>query len=298
MGFLDRLRGGSDLTVSVALEPPEVAPGGEVTVRFEVAGELDDKARGIRVGVSGEGKYLVEERDRDPDGSTDVDHVWRSVEIHEEEHQHPAQLGPGQATFALPADAPPASPDAVEWTVFARVDRERGMDKVERVPLAVRQSADKLPAERAPRRHDDGLTLDGLPTAVRAGDSLSGHLTVNVLEDVKVTAARIRLHRRCTYVAQARNDWKVFGNRILDFVSFSTTSSHIVREEKVAELDLAEKREFTAGSVEQLPFTIEVPAGPGPTTAHPHAQVEWRVEAVLDRRLRGDLAVDTPLIVY
>ena len=44
----------------------------------------------------------------------------------------PAQLGPGQATLTLPPSAPPSATDAVEWQAFARVDREKGMDKVER----------------------------------------------------------------------------------------------------------------------------------------------------------------------
>ena len=298
MGFLDKLRGGGDITIGVTLDPPEVAPGGSVTVRFDIGGELDDKCRGVRVGIQGEGRYLVRERDRDPDGDIDTREVWRTIELHEEEHHYPAQIGPGQATFTLPPNAPPASPDAVEWTAFARVDRERGMDKVERSPVAVRQPPDRMPQARAEQISGDGLTLDDVPTAVRAGDTLSGHLTVNVAEDVKVTAARIRLHRKCTYVAETINDHDVFGGDLLTTFIFAGNTSRITRDEKVAEVDLSGKREFTAGTVEQVPFSIAVPETAGPTTAHPHATVEWRLEAVLDRRMRDDLAVDTPLIVY
>ena len=41
------------------------------------------------------------------------------------------------------------------------------------------------------------------------------------------------------------------------------------------------------------------PSGPPLVTkvAHPHAQVDWRLEAVLDRRLHDDLDVEVPLVV-
>ncbi len=298
MGFLDKLRGGDDITLGLTLEPAETGPGGQVTLRFDVGGELDDKCRGVRVGLTGEGRYLVRERERDHDGDYETREVWRSVSLFEEEHHYPAQIRPGQATFTLPPNAPPSSSDAVEWTASVRVDRERGMDKVERQQLSVRHSAEGLPTERAPQRTDDGLTLDDVPTAVRAGDTLTGHLTVNLADDTKVTAARIRLHRKVTSVAETIGDSSLFGDGVLGTFVFGGGTSQIVRDAQVAEVDLSGKREFSAGAIEQMPFSIAVPVEPGVTTAHPHARVEWRLEAGLDRRLRGDLAVDTPLIVF
>ena len=50
--------------------------------------------------------------------------------------------------------------------------------------------------------------------------------------------------------------------------------------------------------MEKTPFTITVPSGLGGTTAHAHATVDWRLEAVLDRRLRDDWAVEVPIAVY
>jgi hypothetical protein len=88
------------------------------------------------------------------------------------------------------------------------------------------------------------------------------------------------------------------GVRRRELVFLSFTGDKLSAENKVAEVDLTGGREFTAGSIEQLPFEIVVPANLGPTTNHMYASVEWRVEVVLDRRMRGDLAVDTPLIVY
>jgi hypothetical protein len=298
MGFLDRLRGGGDITISVSVDPPEPAPGQEVTVRFDVGGELDDKCRGVRVGITGTGHYLVEERDRDSNNNVRTREVSREVELHEEEHAYPAQVGPGQARLTLPPSAPPSCPEIVAWQAFARVDRERGMDKVERVDLNVRQSADRLPTSRTPSTTDDGLTLDDVPVAVRAGEQLNGTLTVNLPDDAKVTAVRIRVHRRVTYVASRIDDYDMFRGDLLSSFVFGGGQSHITRDEKVAEVDLAGKREFAPGQVERLPFTVAIPQGYGGTTGHPFAQVEWRVEAVLDRRMRDDLSVDVPVVVY
>lgn len=298
MGFLDRLKGGGDITLSVSADPPEPAPGQEVTLRFDVGGELDDKCRGVRVGITGTGHYLVAERDRDSDGHVQTREVSREVELHEEEHAYPAQVGPGQARLTLPPSAPPSCPEVVEWQAFVRVDREREMDKVERVPLSVRQSADRLPTSRTPSTTDDGLTLDDVPVAVRAGDQLTGTLTVNLADDAKVTAVRIRLHQRATYVADRIDDYDMFRGDLLSTFVFGGGRSHITRDEKVAEVDLSGKREFQPGQIERLPFTVTVPQGRGGTTGHPFAQVEWRVEAVLDRRMRGDLSVEVPVVVY
>ncbi len=296
MGFLDKLRGGG-ATVAVSLEAPEAAPGGTVTVRADIGGELDDKCRAVRVGIRGTGRYLIEERRRDSQGHVDTDQEWRTIDLHEEEHEYPAQAGPVQATFTLPADAPPSAEEAVEWEVFARVDREKGMDKTESIPLPVRMPADRLPTTRTPTAHEDGLTLDDVPVAVRAGATLTGTLTVDVPKDVDVTAVRIRLHRRCTYVADRIDDYSMFRGDALSIFIFGGSKSRITRDEKVAETDLSGKRSFAVGQVERLPFTIAVPESLGGTTGHPHAQVDWRLEAVLDRRMRDDLAVDVPLAV-
>jgi SpoOM protein len=297
MGFLDRLRGGGT-TLAVTLDQPEAAPGGAITVRVDVSGELDDKARAIRVGLTGTGRYLVEERRRDSQGHVNTDQEWRSVDLHEEEHEYPAKIGPLTAEFTLPPDAPPSAVDAVEWEVYARVDRERGMDKKQEQPLAVRMPTDRLPSARTPAASDDGLTLDDVPVAARAGDQLSGALTVNVPKDLDVTAVRIRLHRRCTYVADRIDNYSMFRGDMLSIFAFGGSQSHITRDEKVAEADLSGKRSFSAGQVEHLPFAIAVPASLGGTTGHPYAQVDWRLEAVLDRRMRDDLAVSVPLAVY
>src|SRR5690349_21577811 len=56
MGFLDKLRGG-DNAITVSVQPDEAAPGSAIAVRYEVTGELDAKARAVRVTLEGTANY-------------------------------------------------------------------------------------------------------------------------------------------------------------------------------------------------------------------------------------------------
>lgn len=276
-----------------------MVPGAEVVLRIDVGGELDEKCRAVRAGIVCTGHYLVRERDRDMDGDVDVDEVWRTVDVHSEEHEFPVAVGPIQARFTVPLGAQPSSEDAVEWTAWARIDRQKGRDVVKRLPLPVRFAADIVPTERPGDPSNEGLTLIGVPAAVRAGEPLTGTLAVDLPDDAKVTAVRIRLHRRRTYVADTIEGVGVTGGQSLVADLFlDGGASRIVKEDEVAEVDLAGKRSFEPGAAERLEFSVAVPAGAGPSTSHPHGQVDWRVEAVLDRRLRGDLSVEAPVVVH
>src|SRR4051794_30665966 len=124
MGFFDRFTGGSKVNLTVAAEPLDPAPGGQVTVRWNLAGEIDDKCRAVRVGLEGDATYLVEESVQTPGqydqqsgtyqpGNGETQEVWRSYQLHLEEQEYPAELGAGQTVFTLPAGAPPTSSGVV-----------------------------------------------------------------------------------------------------------------------------------------------------------------------------------------
>jgi len=123
---------------------------------------------------------------------------------------------------------------------------------------------------------------------------VSGTLTVEVAEDIKAAVA-IRLLRRCTYVADA--DSGPAGGELLIERVMAKGGSCVVHEEQVAIVELFPRRSFTAGPPEHATFSIAVPGDAGPSTLSPHAQVDWRLEAVLDRRLRADLDVLVPIVV-
>lgn len=300
MGLMDRLQGRSGGAIQVYVEPLEAGPGSEMAVRFKVLDGIDDKARSIVAGVTCTGRYLVEERDRDDhdrDGSGTVHtrEVWREVAVYE--HAQPGELRLGEQTLRifLPEHVQPSSDNAVQWEAWARVDRAKGIDVVERIPFHVRVPIDRVPSTRQGDATDDGLTLSGLPTAVEQGATLDGVLVVDVPEEVKARSVAVRLHRRVTYVAQAINDYDVYSGSLFLSSLFSDTS-RITKDQQVAEVVLGGKTTFQPGSRQELPFAVPVPWS-GPTSSHLYAQVDWRVEAVLDRRLWGDKAVEAPLIV-
>ncbi|MGP4058968.1 hypothetical protein ACTWP6_29865 [Mycobacterium sp. 4D054] len=102
MGFLDKLRGGSDNAITLDVRPAEVAPGDEVAVRFEVTGQLDAKARGVRVAFEATASYKAKvTRTYGPSEDENVSTVeeWQSYQLHHEERELPAQAGPGELTF-------------------------------------------------------------------------------------------------------------------------------------------------------------------------------------------------------
>jgi hypothetical protein len=296
MGIISRMQGKSDGKIEVSITPEATGPGGEMAVRFSILEELDDKARTVFAGVTCTGRYKVTERERDSDGNVRTHTVWRSVDIYEHKQPMMLQHGPQEARFALPDEAQPASDDVVIWEAWARVDREKGIDVVETIPFDVRVPADRIPDTRTADATNDGLTITGIPAAAREGDTLRGTLTVNVTDGVKARAVSVRLHRRCTYVAEAINDYSLYRGDLVLSTFFWSNTSKITDDQQVAEVDVAGKTDFEPGQPQSFEWAIDVPDS-GPTSSHQYAQVDWRIEAVLDRRMRGDKAVESPIIV-
>lgn len=294
MGIMDRLQGKSGGKIEVAVEPLTAGPGSEMTVRFTIFDELDDKARTVIAGVTCTGRYQVEERERDSDGDIVTRTVWRDQEVYELEQPVELRSGEQAVRMFLPDHVQPSSGDIVSWEAWARVDREKGIDVIERVPFEVRVPLDRVPATRQSDATSDGLTLSGIPTAIAHGTTLQGTLVIDVPEEVKARSVKVRLHRRVRFLAAPENDYDVYsGNLVL---SGFLDSSQITHDDQVAEVELGGKATFQPGHRQGLPFAIEVPPV-GPTSAHVYAQVDWRVEAVLDRRMRGDKSVESPVIV-
>jgi len=291
---MDRIQGKSGGSIQVDVEPATAGPGSEMAVRFSILDELDEKSRAVRVGVTCTGRYQVEERERDADDNVQTRQVWRDVQVYEHEQTVEMRAGEQRVSTFLPDHVQPTSGDIVSWEAWARVDRERGIDVVERVPFQVRVPIERVPATRQGDATDDGLTLSGIPTAVRHGDELHGTLVIDVPDEVKTRSVMVRLHRRVTFLAAPENDYDVYSGSLVHSTFFGT--SQITDDRQVAEVELGGKATFQPGQRQELPFSIKVPAA-GPTSAHLYAQVDWRLEAVLDRRLRGDKSVEAPIIV-
>jgi hypothetical protein len=297
MGILDRIQGKSGGKIDVGVEPAAAGPGARMAVRFTVHDQLDDKARSVLAGVTCTARYKVEERDRNErDGNVTTREVWQDMEVYADERRMELRQGQQDATFLLPGHVQPSSDGVVVWQAWARVDREKGIDVIERTSFEVKVPLESIPATRGADTSDDGLTLVDIPTAVREGDMLQGTLAVDVSDSVKARAVKVRLHRRVTYVAQAINDYDVNGGSLVVNTLMFSNESRITDDVQVAEVEVGGAGTFGPGRRAELPFKILVPFA-GPTSSHQYAQVDWRLEAVLDRRLRGDKSVETPIIV-
>ena len=298
MGLRDALKR-NKAEIALEIDPVDPRPGDDVALRVTIGGELDDKVQGARAGIRCVHSFLVRERDRSDDDH-DVDEVWRSITLHEEVHPLAAQPGTIEVTCTVPEGSPPSSAQAVTWEAFAVVDRKMGMDASTELPLTVRSSADVLPAELpAPPPGEGGVRFTGLPARVRTGEAVEGVIEVTPTDDVKATGVVVKLTRVRTYsatrIAEPGPGGIAFdlGKLGLDYspatgLTIGSNSSKIVKKDEMAEVEVSGGREFAAGVTERLPFSIHVPDDAGPTVVVPHAVVEWRVQATVQRRMRRD----------
>jgi hypothetical protein len=283
---LDRFRRGRT-TLSVAIQPGELAPGDAVVLSYEVGGELDEESPALETGLTCIGQYIVGERGRDANGHPITRDVVHELKLHEDERELPISLGPGQVQFELPTDAQPTSADVVEWVAWAKIGSDGDEQRIA-VPVRLPGSPPAASADAAA----NGLTLHGVPDTVRAGGSVGGTLTVALADETKAHDVSVRLIRRRTYVAEPVSGFD--GSKLL----FDLTPAHNAFEKWITETQVFGKHEFEANSPEQNTFEIQVPADAGPDTAHPNGQVDWRVEAALHRMLHDDLTVAVPIKVF
>ena len=275
MGFLDRFKGGRP-DVSVSVEPPEAVPGDEVRVRVVVAGEIDDKAESGRAGIRCINDYLTREYDHQDDR---WEEKWRAAGLHQDAQDLPLQPGEHEFTFRIPEEGlPPDSAKAVSWWAWAQIDRRRGLDAKASTRIAVRLPASAAAGERrSVPPGDDGVGFEDLPVGAGAGRALDGVITVAPRDDVKATAIKVKVSRRCTYTADGHE---------------------IERTDDLPEVEVAGPQELAAGQTQQFPFSFELPPNPGPTATAPHTVVEWFVTGIVARRMNLDLEQRVPIVVY
>jgi hypothetical protein len=134
---------------------------------------------------------------------------------------------------------------------------------------------------------------------VRTGESVDGVIEVTAEDDVKATGVVVKLTRVRTYSAKRIAEPGAGGLALdigklgLDFssdggITIGSNSSRIVKKDDMAEVEVVGGKEFAAGATERLPFSIHVPDDAGPSVAVPHAVVEWRIQAMVQRRMRRD----------
>ena len=274
MGFLDRFRG-TRPDIVITVDPAEALPGDEIRVRVAVEGELDDRTESGRAGIRCLNDFLKREWDRQDD---EWEEVWRAITLHNDAQDLPLQPGEHEYTFRIPEGLPPDSAKAVSWWAWAQIERRRGLDANASTRIAVRLPASSAPQGRRPvPPGEDGVGFEDLPESAAAGGTLDGVVSVTPREDVKATGVNVRLERRCTYTAD---------------------NHRIERGQEVAEVEVAGAQELAAGQTQQFSFSIPLPENPGPTAVAPHTVVEWTVTGVVARRMRPDLTLRVPIVVY
>ena len=131
--------------VQLTVEPSTVTAGEEIICRVDV-GKIDAKVQGGRVELGYMNTYSRFSRDSDGNDSEGWTTGWVPVQTVPLFAGNPE---PGQRVFSLcvPKEAPPSVDVTVDWEVHAIVDRRRGFDAWEQVPLVV-QAAPGLLAHR------------------------------------------------------------------------------------------------------------------------------------------------------
>jgi hypothetical protein len=293
MGLFNRSKSGR-ATVTAALQSASAGPGGTVTLTYEIGGALDDSCQRVVAGLTCIATYITPERGRDASGHPIERDVGHEVTLHDDQQQLPVAIGSGQAQFKVPDDAAPSSADAVAWQAWVQIDRGDAASPIERVPLAVRAPAGR--SDPGPDGSQGGVTLHGVPRSVQAGELVGGTLTVSLPDDVKVSSVTVRLNRRRTYVANPLTDGDARA-LLIDTAQARGIPYSAYQFLGVVETQVFGRHEFAAGQAEETSFSITVPGDAGPSTMYPYGQVDWRLEAVLARRLHDDLTVAIPITV-
>jgi hypothetical protein len=264
--------------VEVTVDRPEYE-GGETVQATVAVGDLDDKVQGGRVELLYESTYRYEYTDSEGDRSqrrTTKDVIVASEPLFPVGEPGPA---PGERTvaFELP-ETPPTAEGAVAWKVRAVVDRRRARDAQAEAPFEVRSrpEAHERWAQSGPSPVSGPLqfALEVAPRVLAPGDRLGGTVTVAAREDVEARALRVRLRSERREQDGIRDD------------------------DRHGEMTLEEPFRLAAGERRTHPFELEVPAGTAPSFQSAYNSQHWYVQAVADRRMRGDHQCSVELAVY
>jgi hypothetical protein len=260
--------------VALSIAEPVTTLGGSLDGTVTVAGELDEKVRGLRVELLYVNEYLYEERQqsgRDNNGNVQYRtvQVTGTADVVVQTLSFDVENGPidgaHEVQLWVPEDAPPTAATLVRWKVRAVVDRKLGNDVTAETRVVVRSTVDHAPAAAASDPSVDeqlGLTIG--ERALKPGDTLTGTLVVAPEKDVKFTDVRVELQAR-------RHD-----------------QDGIVSGDVVAELTVSGKVEVAGGERHEFPFELQVPVDAIPAFVAANNRVTYAFVASGARRLRSD----------
>ena len=265
---------GRKTPVQLTVEPSTVTAGEEIICRVDV-GEIDAKVQGGQVGLCYLNTYS--RRGRDSDGDSWGDSTTESVQVQAVPlFAGPPEPGQRVVRLRLPEDAPPSVEDTVEWEVFAVVERRRGIDAWEEVPLVV-QAAPGLLTHRMQTPTESSteipMTVELETRELRPGGILAGTVTANPTVEGVTRGLRVQL------------------------VSERHEQDGIVKRDVEAVATLTGEADLRPGVSISSPFQIAGPADPAPCWEAKYNSQHWYLEVVADLPFMRDEVTRIELLV-
>lgn len=260
--------------VQLTVEPSTVTAGEEIICRVDV-GKIDAKVQGGQVELGYLNTYS--QRSQDSDGESWKDSTTESVPVQTVPlFAGPPEPGQRVVRLRLPKDAPPSVADTVEWQVWAIVDRRRGLDALDEVPLVV-QAAPGLLAHRMQTPTESSteipMTVELATRELRPGGVLAGTVTATPTVEGVTRGLRVQL------------------------VSERHEQDGIVERDVEVVVTLTGEADLRPGVSIFSPFQIAGPADPAPCWDAKYNSQHWYLEVVADLPFKRDEVTRIELLV-
>ena len=259
-------------------------PGAALPVRIRLTPREEIKPREVRLELVGRETYYVRQHSGGKNGGTRI--VRRNSDfnlITRTLAQQPV-LTRGieqywDTALALPPEAPPTSRGKlvdVRWALKSVIDIPMRPDHSSEVPVLVYklppQSEASAPAP-AGKAFDECLLKMEAPHVAAAGDTLIGHLHLEMRKEINVRGIRVEL---ISYEdAGARKESAVAASR-----------------------QVAESLAIGPHEMRSFEFALSIPVDSPPSMVSPHSSLRWVLKVSLDRRFRGDFNIEQEVLVY
>lgn len=282
--MLDFFRPGAKLELAA---PPAASPGTTLPVSIKLLPARQLVVSAARLEIIGRETYFItttSSTGRSNTTTTSAAHAIFSrftVDLPVEGPLTPGDERRWQEAIVMPGDAAPSSRGRlvdVRWTVRASVSLPRRRDLARQSPLQVlgpAPASDEQAATAVSSEFDEAaLRLELQQTALMPGAQASGRLRLEVRQSLDLRGIRAEL--------------------VLVEDASDKGQQRVVAEQRLS--GPVSLRPFESNP--SYPLSLHLPADAPPTTRAPHSSLSWRVRIALDRRLRGDLAVEREVRVY
>ncbi len=253
-------------------------------VKVDLITDEEIKANAVRLEVICTEAYYVTETHRDSRGHQVVRTVKRTNELSKIESilaESPLFSAGMQrrwdVSLDLPSNAVPTCARKVvdvKWLVKAVLDVPGRPDQVHELTLQVlAPRAREITMLSSDKRFDDVVMNLQMPSAAAVGKKLSGKLTLSIKEKISLQGIRIELV--CYEDAGSK-----------------TASEAVVRNE------ISNSLSFSPGETPTFDFSLQLPEDIPPTSHGSRSSLDWKVKAILDRKMKTDYSLEQEVYIY